>query len=200
MATTARDKIIADWRKHLAHAEEPLCPGSPRTAWLTRLRLRLYRFLLSLYGDGRWNASDSAALEVTDGERVVIHDDAIPFSGKPAKDENQIRAALKSVSAGSNVRIKPGPLVAGMKQRVTFQDGITRGNAKTGVYVCNVSLVVLLATILVLFKVSVLHLAWPAFTTSNAGQVFVNRVLVISLACAVTSALTFGVFANRVRR
>jgi hypothetical protein len=199
MATTARDEIIADWRKHLADAQDPLSPGSPRTAWLTRLKLRLYRFLLSLYGDGRWNGSDRTVKGSQGAEPVVVSDEVLPFSGKPAKDEHQIRAALRSVAEASDVRTKSGPFVAGKKRRANIQVGVSRGDVKTGAIVCNVSVVVLVATILVLFKVSVLHLAWPAFTASNAGQVFVNKVLLISLACLVTSALTFGVFFNRLR-
>jgi len=192
MAATARDEIIADWRKHLAEAQEPLCPGSPRTAWLTRLKLRLYQFLLSLYGDGRWNASDQ---ELTDAGGVVIHDDAMPFSGKPAKDENQIRAALKSVAEASEVRMKPGPLAEG-KARAQLKGAVSHGGVKTSGVVCTVSLTVLVATVLLLFFVSILHLAWPALTASNAGQVFVNKVVLISLACLFVSAMLYGVFAD----
>ena len=50
-----RPDLIADWQTRLAAAEEGAgCASSP--GWLQRARVRLYRFLLSLYGDGGWNA------------------------------------------------------------------------------------------------------------------------------------------------
>jgi len=118
MAATARDEIIADWRKHLADAEEPLSPDAPRTAWLTRLKLRLYRFLLSLYGDGRWNASDRTVKGLQGAEPVVVSDEALPFSGKPAKDESQIRAVLNSVAGAGRVQAEKGPFSPGFNSNL----------------------------------------------------------------------------------
>jgi len=56
IAVVSRDELIADWHKRLAAAEQSQADASKRSQWLARMRVRIYQFLLSLYGEGNWNA------------------------------------------------------------------------------------------------------------------------------------------------
>jgi hypothetical protein len=76
-----------------------------------RVRTRLYRFLLSLYGDGTWRADD----QVRPARRpvVVVGTDADEaLAGKPAKDEGKIRSVLKTVANSQDHRPQSGSLTA----------------------------------------------------------------------------------------
>jgi hypothetical protein len=75
----------------------------------------LYRFLLSLYGDGRWNAPPAEGeTQLEAPSRVHVGAEGVfPLAGKPAKGEGKIRAVLKSV-ANSQEAPAPGPLTAGI--------------------------------------------------------------------------------------
>jgi hypothetical protein len=114
-----RTDLIAEWQARLAAAEEVVgCASSP--GWLQRARVRLYRFLLSLYGDGEWNADaplKSPGPAITaDGSRpsvVIDASDSIPLAGQPAKPLGKIQAVLKAV-ANANDTPPAGPLVAGV--------------------------------------------------------------------------------------
>ena len=111
--STTREQLIADWRDRLAEAN---AAGSPRGAWLNRVRIRLYRFLLSLYGEGRWNASAHADAQPADHDKsAVIFDlpEALPLAGKPAKSDETISAALKSVAGAQGNRCPPGTYAPG---------------------------------------------------------------------------------------
>jgi hypothetical protein len=113
MATT-RDQLIADWQRRLAEAEVVAPDETSRPAWLTRLRLRLYRFLISLYGEGSWNGGNVIANDRENARRnVVVADQVLPPAGKPAKDESSIRSALQTFASGRDEKSVAGPLAAG---------------------------------------------------------------------------------------
>jgi hypothetical protein len=105
---STRDEIIADWRNRLAEATVAPTEPSSRPAWLIRLRVRLYQFLLSLYGEGHWHSADvqssEGAQQVTDNQTA----ESIAWQGKPAKDITAIRAVLSSVAEA-----RPSPNVPG---------------------------------------------------------------------------------------
>lgn len=111
---TSREQLVADWRDRLAAAEEPQPADSQRAAWLARLRIRLYRFLLSLYGEGHWNAPSLTDGPPTPFDSVAVDESAIPLAGKPAKDQSMIRAALESVARAREYPPAQGPLTAGI--------------------------------------------------------------------------------------
>ncbi len=211
MATTAREEIIAEWRKQLAEAEEPVDADSQRTAWLTRLKLRLYRFLISLYGDGRWNGSDSDAEESPHAGPFVVSEEALPLTGKPAKDASQIRDVLKSVAEASDGRTKPGPLARGIDRhdlalvQVAYElveppPIASHKSVWVAGAICSATLAVLIVSILTLFAVALVKAAWPELAASDEGQVVLNSVMVVALVCLMTSALLYGVFADRLAR
>jgi hypothetical protein len=129
---TTREQLIADWRKRLVAARD-LPRSSQRAAWLARLRIRLYRLLLSLYGDGQWNSStpSPADYDSAHSESVVIEPGALPLAGKPAKDRDQIRAALDALSGSRDLAVPPGPLTAGLTPESWVVVGSASGRLKT---------------------------------------------------------------------
>src|SRR5437763_6104071 len=118
-AMVPRDQLIADWQNRLATASDVEEPPSSRAAWLARLRQRLYRLLLSLYGDGHWNApfriEPPASPSVADS---VVFDapEALPLVGKPAKSDDTIRSVLDTVASANSEPQVQGPM-AGLTNR-----------------------------------------------------------------------------------
>jgi len=110
---TAREQLIADWQNRLASASDIREESPSRSAWLSRLRIRLYQFLLSLYGDGQWRAPSKTATDSSKSHDVVIEPGVLPLAGKPAKDDSKIRATLESVASAREHPAELGPLAAG---------------------------------------------------------------------------------------
>lgn len=118
---TARDKLIADWRGRLAAAEAMDLSAPSRPAWLARMQIRLYRFLLSLYGESTWTTSPPpqrrrrAAEGETNRDGVVFDSPGVlPLCGKPAKSTGKIQAVLKAVANAQDAAPVAGPLAGGM--------------------------------------------------------------------------------------
>jgi hypothetical protein len=106
-----RDELIADWQQRLAAAEQTPPAGSARAQWLNRLRVRLYRFLLSLYSDGQWRESINRSSSTAAARVQTEH--AVELTGKPAKDAAKIREALNVFAAARSDVGQPGPLLDG---------------------------------------------------------------------------------------
>jgi hypothetical protein len=112
---TTRDDLIADWHNRLADASHADAESSQRAAWLARLQVRLYRFLLSLYGDGHWNAPPregqaGAAINQATPDPVEV----LPLAGKPAKNLATIRSVLETVASAQSAKPASGPLAKGL--------------------------------------------------------------------------------------
>lgn len=109
MATT-RDKLLADWRQQL-HAAESLLAESPRYAWLGRMRVRLYRFLLACYGKQPWRTTPVSA-----SPECVVFDapDAALLHGRPARPAAKIQSVLKSVAGAQDAAVETGPWAKGL--------------------------------------------------------------------------------------
>lgn len=113
----SRGKLVQDWRRRLAAAEADGAEGERRT-WLAQMRLRLYRFLLSCYGDTAWRADepsefgDETLADVQRGDTTTLLD--VQLDGKPAKTSGKIQAVLKSVSAAQDHPAEAGPLMGGI--------------------------------------------------------------------------------------
>jgi|GEM_PF-3728109 len=109
MATT-RNELIADWRQRLAAAQES-ASTTPRAAWLARMQVRLYRFLLACYGGGDWDLPP----EPRESSPLVFDSaEAKALDGKPAKSLGQIRSVLTAVAKAQDDPQAPGPLAAGL--------------------------------------------------------------------------------------
>jgi hypothetical protein len=126
---TTRDDLIADWRTRLAEASVDSDEPSTRPAWLTRLRIRLYQFLLSLYGDGDWQAADAPNKVNLQQNTANQAGEPIVWQGKPAKDISAIRNVLSSVAEA-----RPGPNVPGSFAEGTGPDAwIVIATHKSGI-------------------------------------------------------------------
>ena len=119
---TTRDKLIADWRGRL-HAAEELLAAGPRYAWLARMRIRLFRFLLSCYAKEAWRTSPYAHRVKSKTDDVAAADsvvfdapEAALLHGKPAKGAGKIQAVLKSVAGAQDHPPAMGPLTNGIPQ------------------------------------------------------------------------------------
>lgn len=107
---TARDKLVADWRQQL-HAAQDALANSPRQAWLARMRVRLYRFLLRCYGKANWRTSPTPH----ESEGIVFDQPEARFlHGKPAKSPGKIQAVLKSVANAQTRAPLLGELAKGL--------------------------------------------------------------------------------------
>ncbi|MEX2175935.1 MAG: hypothetical protein WD872_16355 [Pirellulaceae bacterium] len=113
---TTRDQLISDWRRQLAAAEE-VAAGQTGQAWLARMKVRLYQFLLACYGRGDWSADglDDGLPPSADESPAELFDRAAehPLTGKAARSPAAIRSVLKAVAA-AHEQAAPGPLAAGL--------------------------------------------------------------------------------------
>ena len=109
--SAARERLIDEWRKSYAEASTAAEVAGSHAVWMARLKVRLYWFLLSLYGDGQWNGS--AQTKPTENQQPQPSGEPLALDGKPAKSVGAIRAALKSVSGACEGNLQRGPLVAG---------------------------------------------------------------------------------------
>lgn len=126
----AREQLIAEWRERLASAESAPAEGGARPAWLLRLRLRMYRFLLSIYGDGAWNAGEPVTARVEDdvaGSMIAAKLAATELEGKPAKGADEIRGVLTTFVKAQGAEVKPGPFVQGLPAESWIMVGACRG-------------------------------------------------------------------------
>lgn len=127
MATT-REQLISDWRQQLAAAEETVA-ATPRAAWLARMQVRLYRFLLACYGTSDWQAP----AEPGDPSPLVFDSaEAKSLSGKPAKSLGQIRSVLTAVAKAQDEPHAPGPLASGLDYDSSVVVAAASSKLKTG--------------------------------------------------------------------
>jgi hypothetical protein len=115
----SRGKLVQDWRRRLAAAEAQ-DQEEHRLRWLYRMRVRLYRFLLSCYRQEDWRAdeasttADETFADVPHGDTTTLLD--VTLDGKPAKNPGKMLAVLKSVSAAQDHPPLAGPLIHGIAE------------------------------------------------------------------------------------
>jgi hypothetical protein len=115
----SRGKLVQDWRRRLAAAEAE-DQEEHRLRWLYRMRVRLYRFLLSCYRQGDWRADEASTkgdetfADVPHGDTTTLLD--VTLDGKPAKNPGKMLAVLKSVSAAQDHPPLAGPLIHGIAE------------------------------------------------------------------------------------
>lgn len=109
---TSRDQLIADWRQRLAETDAADEPHPSRAAWLTRLKHRLYHFLLSLYGTGEWNEATHAPSAEGPDQRLPPPMVEFPRTPQGRKDLGTMRQVLEAVSSAQNNRPAQGPLTS----------------------------------------------------------------------------------------
>ena len=105
-----REQLIADWRQKLAEGGEQLTDQPEQVTWLLRVRQRLLRFLLSLYGGGQWQSSTGLPEQQDASARDLVVSPVLTLHGKPAKPVETIRATLDSVAQARTVPVQRGVL------------------------------------------------------------------------------------------
>jgi hypothetical protein len=114
----SRDQLVADWRSRLAAAEAMASDAGVRPAWLGKVQVRLYRFLLSLYGEGDWRSTERLDSPPFDDARAALlasgAPDLLQQTGKPAKTPAEIRQVLKAVAGAREQLLAAGPFAAGL--------------------------------------------------------------------------------------
>lgn len=111
---TTRQELIRQWELRLAEAER----ADGAISWSDRLRQRLYRFLLAMYGGSVWpGASDDVdnSRGRASVSRLVVADDEPTHDGKAPRSRAQILAGLKHVQGLSEELAPPGPLREGLQ-------------------------------------------------------------------------------------
>lgn len=114
--SVTREQLISDWQQELTAAEETVA-ASPRLAWLARMKVRLYRFLLACYGGSDWQPLIRAeAATSADSASVAVFDSAAAaeLAGKPARSGAEIRSVLSAVAKAQDNSHAPGPLSEGL--------------------------------------------------------------------------------------
>jgi hypothetical protein len=119
---TTRQDLLTQWNEQLALAEEA---EQATATWRQRIRARLYRFLLAMYGGANWSGSPEDAEEVSlHPTALLVTDEAdlpaaadldgVQSAGKAPRTRAEILRGLKNVRGLSDELAPPGPLQDGL--------------------------------------------------------------------------------------
>jgi hypothetical protein len=118
-----RPQLLTFWRTRLAANQNEIARGSPHLQWLRRAYIRVYRFLLSQYGEVQENAAahfdsdcdDIAGVPViTDTSNMPLVDNTPDHRGRPPKTIGKIQNVLKGIHNANDRDDEPGPLAQGL--------------------------------------------------------------------------------------
>jgi hypothetical protein len=109
-----RQQLVEDWKAKLAASSQPPTECGARFAWVRQVYARIYRFLVSCYGEGEWRgAGDDSSLNAdsqSTASRMPFVECVPTSDGLLPKSRERIRAALESIH-GSNPGIAtPGTM------------------------------------------------------------------------------------------
>ncbi|WP_254507155.1 hypothetical protein [Anatilimnocola floriformis] len=113
---TTRQELLTQWQQRLAEAEQA-CLAAESPAWSDRLRVKLYAFLLAMYGQTSWPGSK----DDVDNERgresapLVVVEPVAEFTGKEPRTRAEILKGLRNVKGLGEELAPAGPLTAGLK-------------------------------------------------------------------------------------
>ncbi len=113
---TTRQELLDQWHQRLAEAEQD-CERPDGPSWSLRVRLRLYRFLLAMYGETDWPGPkddvDNAAGRAANVSLLVAEPDEA-LAGKEPRTRAEILKGLRNVKGLSEELAPPGPLMDGL--------------------------------------------------------------------------------------
>jgi hypothetical protein len=115
--TATREQLVADWHDRLAAAQADPLALSGQGAWLARVKIRLYRLLISIYGDGQWSRGETLRKDNAghDGAAAELSQSGpLLGTGKPARTAGKIAAVLKAVANAQDAPRTCGPLAGGI--------------------------------------------------------------------------------------
>ncbi|MEO8498896.1 MAG: hypothetical protein ABI614_27860 [Planctomycetota bacterium] len=96
-----RQHLVEDWKAKLAANSQPAADGGERFAWIRQVYTRIYRFLVTCYGEGEWRGNAEIASLNADSHSNTSHMPFVecvpPGDGLLPKSPELIRAALESI-------------------------------------------------------------------------------------------------------
>lgn len=102
--------LVKRWQCRLDENERLAADGSVQRQWLPRIYARIYRFLLSCYGEGDWRADDVADATTA---RNPLEDHTDGTAGAAPKSAEQIRSTLGAIHEACGEGVEPGPVLDG---------------------------------------------------------------------------------------
>jgi hypothetical protein len=113
---TTRQELLTQWQQRLAEAEQA-CLAADSPVWADRVRVKLYRFLLSMYGHAPWpgakddvdNSRGRAASQIT------VADPKEELAGKEPRTRAEILRGLRNVKGLGEELAPAGPLQGGLQ-------------------------------------------------------------------------------------
>lgn len=114
---STRAELVARWQDQLAVSESLLDTSSSRLWWLWRMRARLYRFLLSCYGESTWETEPRSEVAQRSNNSSALIDNTATLAGLQPRSADRIRATLESVKVAIDRDAPQGPLVHGLAKQ-----------------------------------------------------------------------------------
>ena len=113
---TTRQELLDQWRSRLVEAEDA-CDDPLTDSWSARLRRKLYRFLLTMYGQAAWPGPkddvDNSAGRALHAQ-LFVAEPKEELTGKEPRTRAQILKGLQNVKGLSEELAPAGPLGQGL--------------------------------------------------------------------------------------
>jgi len=114
----SRSQLVDGWRVRLAENRRLLTAGAPRRRWIRQIYVRVYRFLISVYGAEDWQAGEERKETSEDQRsRMEFVDHTLGTKGAQPKPAERIRATLDAVHAACDTPPASGELSDGLRYR-----------------------------------------------------------------------------------
>lgn len=111
---TTRQELLTQWQQRLADAEQA-CDAAP--SWAERMRVKLYRFLLAMYGRTTWPGSkddvDNSQVRAANSQLIVAEPQEA-LAGKEPRTRAQILKGLRNLKGLGDELAPAGPLADGL--------------------------------------------------------------------------------------
>jgi hypothetical protein len=127
---TTRQELLDQWQQRLADAELA-CEATVVPAWSDRLRVKLYRFLLAMYGQTDWpgpqNDVDNSQERAANAQ-LTVAEPKEEFAGKQPRSRAEILQGLRNVKGLGEELAPAGPLTDGLLPNSPFVVAACRKN------------------------------------------------------------------------
>jgi len=110
-----RQHLVEEWKAKLEASSQPPVESGERFTWVRQIYTRIYRFLVSCYGNAEWRGADgdsspSANSQSTTSRMPFV--ECVPTSdGLLPKSPERIRLALESIHSSNPGIATPGTVV-----------------------------------------------------------------------------------------
>lgn len=112
---TTRQELLTQWQERLADAEEA-CAAAP--TWAEHIRVKLYRFLLAMYGHTQWPGPkddvDNSQLRTATSKLIVAEPQQDVLTGKEPRTRAEILKGLQNLKGLGEELAPAGPLADGL--------------------------------------------------------------------------------------